>query len=75
MSPGGGLTAPRVLRDDLPPQPGLVDDHTWLKQHSEEYRGQWVALCNGTLVAAAPTGSELRRLVAGRRGLHIVRLF
>jgi hypothetical protein len=64
-----------VLRDDLPPRPDLADDHAWLKANAARYRGQWVALADGKLVSAAPTGSELRRRISTRRGLHIVRLF
>lgn len=66
---------PRVLREGLPARPELLADDEWLKEHAEEYRGQWVALRNGELVAAAATARELRSRIEGDRGLHITRLF
>lgn len=35
-------------------------EYAWLRTHSLEYRGQWVALDDGCLVAAAPSLRELR---------------
>lgn len=35
-------------------------DYEWLRQRARTYRGQWVALDNGTLVAAARSLKELR---------------
>ena len=35
-------------------------EYTWLRTHGLEYRGQWVALDAGRLLAAAPSLRELR---------------
>lgn len=35
-------------------------EYAWLRTHGSEYRGQWVALDDGRLVAAASSLQELR---------------
>jgi hypothetical protein len=35
--------------------------YEWIKRHSSEYRGQWVALYKGELMAASPSFEEARR--------------
>jgi len=73
--PASAWQPPRVLRTDLPPQPDVLLDHEWIKAHSEEYRGRWIALRRGELVAAALTGSELRRKLGSAKGLFVTRLY
>jgi hypothetical protein len=43
------LAPPRILRVDLPANPGAEADTRWLKKHSLEYRGRWVGLRNGEI--------------------------
>jgi hypothetical protein len=53
------LAPPRVLHSNLPPDPTIRANHAWLRGHRLAHRGQWVALRNGELLAAAPTLHEL----------------
>jgi hypothetical protein len=34
-------------------------DYQWIRDHAKDYRGQWVALDNGQLLAAAASLREL----------------
>ena len=69
------LLAPaRVIRSDLPPDPAVRVDHEWLLANRDEYRGQWVALRSGTLLATAPTVKELKAHVGDFRGLMVTRV-
>ena len=53
------LAPARVIRSDLPPDPDAQADMTWLKINADVYRGQWVALQSGELLASARTHPEL----------------
>lgn len=45
------------------PDPNRQLEYAWLKKHSDEYAGQYVALSGNQLVAAAPSLKELYQLV------------
>lgn len=47
----------------LPPNPTLNANREWLKSHRAEYRGSWIALRNGELLATATSLDELIRRV------------
>jgi hypothetical protein len=52
--------APGLAEIELPdPRP----NDQWLKEHKEEYRGQWVALYNGELIAHGTDGEEVVKKV------------
>ena len=40
--------------------------YEWIKRHSSEYRGLWVALDKGELVAASKSFAEARQALQGR---------
>ena len=42
-------------------------DYQWIRDHAQDYRGQWVALDNGQLLGAAPS---LRELLDRVKPLH-----
>jgi hypothetical protein len=44
---------------------GIKQSSDWLNTHADEYRGQWVAVREGILIAAAPTLAELEALMGG----------
>lgn len=58
------LLAPPVVRN----RPGTGGDtrkqFAWLRENAERYHGQWVALTDDGLVAAAPTYHDLRAALA-----------
>lgn len=41
-------------------------DYDWLREHAREYRGQWVALQDGQLLAVSPTLREISEKVKAR---------
>lgn len=47
----------------LPPNSTLKANREWLKSHRSEYRGQWIALRNGQLLATAASLEDLTNQV------------
>jgi hypothetical protein len=58
-----------VAREDHP-RP-MVKAGAWLKAHSKEYAGRWVALRDDELVAVADSFSELRSQLPSLSGVLV----
>jgi hypothetical protein len=56
------LAPPKLLRTDLPPSPEISKNHGWLREHWDEYRGNWVALRDGELIGKAKDFRALRQV-------------
>ena len=69
------LAPPRVVRTDLPSVPSLRANQAWLQAHADEYRGQWVALRDGVLLARADTARQVRASLESTEGVLITRVF
>jgi hypothetical protein len=69
------LAPPRVVRTDIPPAPSLQANQEWLRVHGDEYRGQWVALRDGILLATAATTRQLRAYLESTDGVLITKVF
>lgn len=67
------LSPPRDL-GVAPAEPTLSLDWQWVRRHAADYRGQWIALSAGELVAHAATARGLIELLPDRRGLFITHL-
>jgi len=65
------LAPPRVVNAHLPPDPSGTLDILWLREHVDEYGGQWIALKDGKLVAHAPTARELKEMLPSLKGLFL----
>jgi hypothetical protein len=69
------LTAPpRVLPARVEADPSLQKDQTWLAEASAPYRGQWVALKEGALVAAAPSAQALKAKLGALKGYLVTKV-
>jgi hypothetical protein len=68
------LGPPRVLKTNLPPTPSLKANREWIRTHAVEYRGQWVALQEGRLIARASSVRELKAQAESLEGLLITRV-
>ena len=68
------LAPPKVTRSALPPNPAVSADIEWFKTHSAKYRGQWVAVKNGELLAVAPSIQELKSKVSNLREATVTRI-
>jgi hypothetical protein len=53
------LAPPVIVEHKRPPKKGLSASMEWLAQHAETYRGSWVAVNNGALIAIAATSQAL----------------
>lgn len=67
------LAPPRVLRTNLPPDPSVRANIEWMRAHAAEYRGQWVALQNGRLLAVGATAQELKDQLESIEGVLLAR--
>ena len=57
------LSPPKAIPVRRDPDSSLQANRDWFARHSQEYRGQWVALKDGRLLAAASTLKELKSLL------------
>ena len=57
----------------LPSNPTLRANRQWLNAHRQEYRGQWIALRNGKLLANAPTLTDLEQKIGRTAGALVTR--
>ena len=53
------LAPPKTTFHKLPPDPYAKIHQDWVMQHRTEYRGQWIALRQGELIADAASADEL----------------
>lgn len=67
------LAPPKVLSKGSA-NPSRHLDQEWLRQHAHEYRGQWLAIKDGKLLAAASTARELKSLIADTKGMLVTRV-
>ena len=68
------LAPPRVVRANLPPDSSVRANLEWMRAHAAGYRGRWVALKDGALLASAPTARELRDRLPTTDGLFLTRV-
>jgi hypothetical protein len=57
----------------LPPNPTLKANREWLKLHRSEYRGQWIGIRNGELLATATSLEELIERVGDTANVLLTR--
>jgi Family of unknown function (DUF5678) len=73
MAKHARILAPvKTIRSDLPPYPQAELDMKWLKEHRQEYHGQWVAIKEGNLIASASTFQDLKSIVGSVKNTHIL---
>jgi hypothetical protein len=71
----GRMLAPaKVLRTNLPPDPGVLQNHEWLKKHASEYRKRWVALQNGKLLSSGDSIGDVRSKMRDLKGILLTRI-
>jgi hypothetical protein len=68
------LNPPRANRAASPPDVSVLDNQDWIVRNTEQFRGNWVALQNGELVASAETAGELKQKTGGRKGLFVTKV-
>ena len=69
------LAPPQVTVAHRPPDTSWRANREWLQAHRSKYRGQWVALRNGELLATAKSGRELFTEITDREGILITTVF
>ncbi len=67
------VLAPGSARStSLPLVEGLSTSRRWLREHADEYRGQWVAVREGELVAVAASLEQLGNTVDLEEGANLL---
>ena len=66
------LAPVRTIRTGLPPQPEIAANMRWLKAHRDVYRGKWVAIQNGELLAAEVSFQQLKQIVGNTKNTGIL---
>lgn len=68
------LARPRIKQTGRPANQGITKSQSWLREHAEQYRGQWVALRDGELLGSASELSELRNAVPASSDLFVTKI-
>jgi hypothetical protein len=69
------LAPPRVVRTEASIPGSLAANRAWMRLHADEYRGKWVALRNGSLLAEAESAAEVWRSLESTEGVMLTRVF
>ena len=69
------LAPPRIVNADIPATPSVRANQVWLRHHADEFKGQWVALREGTLLAAGATAREVWDRLDSTDGVMLTKLF
>jgi hypothetical protein len=68
------ILAPAKVLTSVAPDPGVRQNHEWLKKHARQYRKRWVALENGVLLFTGDSFSKLRSRLGDRKGVLLMRI-
>ena len=66
------LAPPRVRKVPASHAKGLVASKQWIRDNAKKYRGEWIAVREGALLAHAPTLDQLTPLVSDNPSATIV---
>lgn len=69
------LAPARVVNADVLPTPSVGANQAWLRDHADEYKGQWVALREGTLLAAGATARGVWNRLESTDGVMLTKVF
>jgi len=69
------LAPPQLLNADITPTGSVRPNQTWLRDNGGQYEGQWVALRQGTLLAAGRTAREVWDRLQSTEGVMLTKVF
>lgn len=69
------LSPPSVTKSTLPADPSVKANRDWLSTHGDLYRGQWIVLHNGQLLAAASSPDALNVEIGNTRGTLMTKVY
>jgi hypothetical protein len=67
-----GILTPPISTSTSPADPAIQNDMAWLKAHWDEYKGQWVALRDGQVLAAADSVEAIEQQVGNVKNTNIL---
>jgi hypothetical protein len=68
------LAPPKVTVEKRLPDRDPEVNQDWIKQNRTQYRGQWVALRNGQLLASASSIDRLVEQLSDKKGVFLTRV-
>jgi hypothetical protein len=68
------LAPPRIIRHETA-DPSVQLNRHWLRAHADHYRGQWVALREGELLAAGTSALDLKKRIGELDGVLLTRVY
>ncbi len=69
------LAPPRIVNADILATPSVRANQAWLRHHADEFKGQWVALREGTLLAAGATAHGVWDHLESTDGVMLTKVF
>jgi len=69
------LAPPKVVARNLPARPDIRLNRDWIMSQSSAYRGKWVALRNGTVLAVADSFDALADQIGNPSGVLLTKIF
>lgn len=69
------LAPPNVKVDQRPPHRDPEVNQDWVRNNRTQYRGQWVALSNGQLLAAASSADELVAQLSDPKSVFLTAIY
>jgi len=69
------LAPPKVTISNEPPDPTLRLNRDWLRDHSDEYHGRWVALKAGQLLAVGDSPKELNERLGDTKKVLLTKVY
>ena len=68
------LSPPQIVKTNIPPDPSVRENQAWLCANADEFRGQWVAIKNGKLIAVAQTAREIKSKIRSNDNVMITQV-
>jgi len=69
------LAPPKVVGERPSPGSGIRANRDWLKAHANEYRGRWIGLQDGVLLAAAESIEDLISRIGKPKDVLITKVY
>jgi len=69
------LAPPRVVKTKKPSATSVRSNQAWLRTYADQYKGQWVALRDGVLLATAETARKLEGCLDSTEDVMLTKVF
>jgi hypothetical protein len=67
------LALPRVVNNNVPPVPSIRANYDWLKEHRQQYQGNWIGLRDGMLAGVDTSLENLVKKIGETKGILLTK--